>query len=188
MPTSPSPRPLRPAAFLDRDGTIVEEVNYLTRAEDMRLESGALAALRRLREAGYLLIVVTNQSAVARGMIAEAELAALHERLEGMLAEEGVRLDAIYYCPHHPESDRPEYARSCECRKPEPGMLLRAAAELGVDLPRSVMFGDSERDVEAGRRAGCRTALLHHGRPPSAASADLSAVDLADAVAQLLGD
>ena len=188
MPTPESPRPLRPAAFLDRDGTIIEEVNYLTRPEDLRLEPGALDALRRLREAGYLLIVVTNQSAVARGMITERELASLHGLLERKLAQGGVRLDGIYYCPHHPDSDLAEYAASCDCRKPEPGMLLRAAADLGVDLGRSVMFGDSERDVEAGRRAGCRTALLHHGSPPAGTEADLSAVGLADAVARLLGE
>lgn len=176
----------RRAAFLDRDGTVVEEANYLTRPGLLRLEPGAAAALRRLKDAGYMLILVTNQSAVARGMMTEAELAKVHERLAAMLAEERVSLDGVYYCPHLPDGEAPEYAQECGCRKPAPGMLLRAARERGVDLAASIMIGDSERDVEAGRRAGCRTALLHHGRPRVRTAADLVAVDLAEAVEAIL--
>lgn len=174
------------AAFLDRDGTVVEEVNYLTRDEQLRLEPGAAGAMRRLREAGYLLILITNQSGVARGMLTEEELARVHRRLGEMLSAVGAELDGTYYCPHLPGAEVGEYDLDCACRKPKPGMILKAAEEHGVDLAASVMFGDSERDVESGKEAGCRAVLIHHGDEPEETRADYSAKDLAEGVDALL--
>ncbi|HEY4134066.1 MAG TPA: D-glycero-beta-D-manno-heptose 1,7-bisphosphate 7-phosphatase [Alphaproteobacteria bacterium] len=151
--------PLRPAVFLDRDGTIVEDVDYLTRPEQLRLIPGAAAAIRTLNARAVPVVVVTNQSAVARGLLSEDELAAVHGELRARLAAEGARLDAIYYCPHHPEGSG-AYRRDCDCRKPMPGMLRQAARDLGLDLAASAMVGDSVRDLEAGAAAGCRTLIL----------------------------
>lgn len=165
----PNPSRLRAAVFLDRDGTIVEEVDYLTRPEQLRLIPGAAAAIRRLNERGLAVVVVTNQSAIARGLLSEAGLAEIHDRLRTMLAAEGARLDAIYYCPHLPEkaaigANRAAasalYRQTCDCRKPEPGLLLRAARELDLDPAVSAMIGDGARDLAAGAAAGCRTLIL----------------------------
>ena len=174
------------AAFLDRDGTIIEDVHFLTRPEDIRLLPGVASALKRLRDAGYLLIIVSNQSAVARGMIAKDEMWRIHGRLEELLQTQGVLLDAAYYCPHHPEGQAKAYAQSCGCRKPQPGMLLQAAAEHDIDLRRSAMVGDSERDIEAGRRAGCMTVLVRPGKFSAETTADCLARDLADAADLIL--
>lgn len=151
---------LRPAVFLDRDGTIIDDVDYLTRPDQIRLIPGAAAAIRRLNHAGWIVVVVTNQSAVARGMLTEAGLAEIHARLDELLAAEGARIDGYYYCPHHPEAANAAYRRVCECRKPAPGMLLQAAREMRLDLEASVMIGDSLRDLEAGKAAGCKTLML----------------------------
>jgi len=150
----------RPAVFLDRDGTIIEDVDYLTRPDQLRLIPGAAAAIRQFNERNIPVVVVTNQSAVARGMLSEAGLAEIHERLRSMLAAEGARLDAIYYCPHHPDGSQAAYRRTCECRKPKAGMLLQAARDLNIDLTASIMIGDGLRDLEAGAAAGCRTLIL----------------------------
>ncbi|MFH1724577.1 MAG: HAD family hydrolase [Elusimicrobiota bacterium] len=156
------------AIFLDRDGTISGDAGLVSVPEQLRLLPGAGAALRRLREAGALLIVVTNQPVVARDLVDEEGLGRIHRRLEELLAGEGASLDAIYYCPHHPETHHPEaadprYRRVCGCRKPKPGMLLAAAERFGVDLARSFMVGDSTRDVGAARAAGCRAVLVRTG-------------------------
>jgi D-glycero-D-manno-heptose 1,7-bisphosphate phosphatase len=148
------------AVFLDRDGTIIEDVDYLTDPEEVRVLPGVVGALRDLRAAGFLLIVVTNQSAVARGWLTEERLGAVHAELDRRLACGGARVDAYYYCPHLPDGSVPRYAVECACRKPAPGMLEAAAREHNVDLRRSYMVGDSVRDVEAGRRAGCRPILV----------------------------
>ncbi|HRU05852.1 MAG TPA: HAD family hydrolase [Candidatus Brocadiia bacterium] len=177
----------RPAAFLDRDGTINVEVNYLRRVEDLALEPGAAAAVRRLNEAGLLVIVASNQSALARGMLSEEGLAEIERRMEALLAAEGARVDEWYYCPHLPDAAVEAFRKACDCRKPAPGMLLRAAEELGVDLGASVMIGDSERDVEAGRAVGAATVRVCHGRPPAQTAADFVADDLAGAVEWWLG-
>lgn len=182
----------RPAVFLDRDGTIIEDVDYLTRAEQLRLIPGASAAIRALNEQGLAVVVVTNQSAVARGMLTEDGLGAIHQRLTDMLAADGAHLDAIYYCPHLAEGGLAPYDRSCDCRKPAPGMLLQAANEHGIDLTVSAMIGDSLRDLDAGAAAGCTTLILvrtGHGAAEEAASAlraSFVAEDLAGAVAELL--
>jgi D-glycero-D-manno-heptose 1,7-bisphosphate phosphatase len=186
----------RPAVFLDRDGTLVEEVDYLVDPGQLRLIPGAAAAVRRLNEAGWPVVVVTNQSVIARGMASAQQLGQIHARLADLLRAEGARLDAIYYCPHHPDLGEPPYRAACECRKPLPGLLRRAARELDLDLARSAMIGDGLRDLEAGRAAGCERLVLvrtGHGRAeetkvrgaalrPSVAVCD----DLAAAVVHLL--
>ncbi len=170
---------MQPAVFLDRDGTLIEDSGYLRDVARVRLLPGVAETLRALRQAGYRLIVATNQSGVARGLLTEATLAAIHDRMRDLLAQQGVQLDAVYYCPYHPEGTVEAYRRDSDCRKPECGMLRQAAADLGIDLPASWMVGDAERDVEAGRRAGCRTVLL----TPDA-GADGQPVSVADFVVQ----
>ncbi|MCU0509940.1 MAG: HAD family hydrolase [Anaerolineae bacterium] len=151
------------AVFLDKDGTLVVDVPYNVDPDRMALMPGAGEALRRLSDAGYELIVVSNQSGVARGLFAESALSAVEQRLREMLAEYGAALSGFYYCPHHPAGAVSEYAVECDCRKPAPGLILRAAAEHGIDFSGSWMIGDILNDVEAGRRAGCRTILLDNG-------------------------
>jgi D-glycero-D-manno-heptose 1,7-bisphosphate phosphatase len=154
------------AIFLDRDGTLIHNVHYCRNPEQVHLLPGVSRALGWLSRAGYRLIVITNQSGVARGYVSERELALVHARLRRDLAAEGVRLDAIYYCPHHPQGAREEYTVACLCRKPAPGLLLRAAVEQGVALACSWFVGDILADVEAGNRAGCRTVLVDLGTEP----------------------
>lgn len=151
----------RTAVFLDRDGVLIEDNGILTDATQIRLLEGVTPSLWRFREAGFLLIVVTNQSVVARGLLTEADLDAIHAELQRVLqASGGPALDAIYFCPHHPEATLPDYRVTCDCRKPRPGLLLRAAKDLGIDLGASFMLGDRMTDVAAGSRAGCRTVLV----------------------------
>ncbi|HEU5430238.1 MAG TPA: HAD family hydrolase, partial [Thermomicrobiales bacterium] len=140
----------RPAIFLDRDGTLVEPRHYPRRAADLTLSDGIAPALRRLRAAGFALVIVTNQSGVARALFSEADLHAMHDDLRARLDRLGVAIDAIHYCPHHPDGVIEALAVRCACRKPMPGMLLQAAADLDLDLERSWMIGDILDDVEAG--------------------------------------
>jgi len=153
----------RPAVFLDRDGTMVQEVDYLREISQLRLLRGTAAAIRRLNEAGFAVVLATNQSGIARGLLTESELQTIHDELKRRLALQGARLDAIYHCPHHPEAAVAAYRKRCRCRKPAPGLLLQAARDLDLDLRRSYAVGDSARDVEAGARAGCRTILVRTG-------------------------
>lgn len=148
------------AVFLDRDGVLVRDVHHLVMPEQLELLPGVPEALRRLRGAGWRLIVVTNQSVVARGWISEEELQGIHRVLQDQLDSHGAALDALYYCPHHPSGAVPAYRLACQCRKPAPGLLLRAAREWAIDLRASVVVGDALSDVEAGRRAGTRTVLI----------------------------
>ncbi|CAL9351112.1 D-glycero-alpha-D-manno-heptose-1,7-bisphosphate 7-phosphatase [Streptomyces sp. enrichment culture] len=148
------------AVFLDRDGTLTEPRHYPCRPEDLVLQPGVASPLRALRDAGYALVLVTNQSGLARGLFDRRALDAMHVHLRGLLAASDLALDGIYVCPHHVDGTVPELSVACECRKPAPGMLLRAGRELGLDLRRSWMVGDFLTDVEAGLRAGCRTALV----------------------------
>ena len=143
--------------FLDRDNTLIEDPGYLSDPSAVRLLPGVETALASLAKAGFKLVVVSNQSAIARGLLTEEGLEHIHAEMRRQLGERGVRLDGIYYCPYHPEATVERYARESPDRKPQPGMLLRAGSELGIDLTQSWMIGDSPRDIEAGQRAGCRT-------------------------------
>lgn len=154
---------MRRAVFLDKDGTLVEDVPYNVDPALIRLLPGAGEALRALQAAEFALVVVTNQSGVARGLFPESALGGVEARLRELLAREGVTLAGFLACPHHPDGSVPEYARECGCRKPGPGLLRRAAEELNLDLSASWMVGDILNDVEAGQRAGCRTVLLDTG-------------------------
>ena len=154
---------LRTAVFLDRDGTINEEVPYLNRMEKLRLIPGAAEAIRRINESGMMAVVVTNQSGVARGLFDEAFVKKTNAYLQDILRAEGALIDAFYFCPHHPTEGKGIYLQTCRCRKPAPGMLLRAAEELGIDLNHSYMVGDMLQDIEAGMRAGTRGVLVRTG-------------------------
>ncbi len=153
---------LKRAVFVDRDGTINMEKDYLYRVEDFEFIPGAPQALRLLNEAGFLVVVVTNQSGVARGYFTEEDVDTLHRHIAAELTKTGARVDAWYYCPHHP-SGRGSYSLSCRCRKPLPGMLMEAAHHHHIDLASSFMIGDKLADVEAGIAAGCRTILVRTG-------------------------
>jgi len=157
----------RPAVFLDRDGTLNVERGYIRRPEDLELIAGVGPALRRLRDAGFRLVVVTNQASIARGLATEAEVVRVHERLEWALDREGASLDAIYFCPHHPGAasagERPELKIVCDCRKPAIGLVERACRDLNIDPAVSWMIGDHTRDIEMARRAGLRSILVRTG-------------------------
>jgi histidinol-phosphate phosphatase family protein len=144
------------AVFLDRDGTLIDDVGYIADPEDVRLVPGAAEALRALRDAGFRLVVVSNQSGLGRGLITQEQADAVHHRFVEELGRAGAQIDAAYYCPHTPEE-------RCACRKPLPGLLLDAARELGLDLERSFMVGNSDVDVAAGEAAGARAILLADG-------------------------
>jgi D-glycero-D-manno-heptose 1,7-bisphosphate phosphatase len=161
-----------PAVFLDRDGTLIAHVPYLSDPALVRLLPGSAEALRRLRKEGFTCVVITNQSAVGRGMITHKRVEQIHDELRRQLAEHGAELDAIYYCPVAPKSDDPTVSEHPD-RKPSPGLLLRAADELGLDLGSSWMIGDMISDVLAGRKAGCRGSILvRTGKALASAEAD----------------
>jgi D-glycero-D-manno-heptose 1,7-bisphosphate phosphatase len=151
------------SCFLDRDGTLIEEVNWLSSPSQVRLLPGVPEALVKLRDLGFLSVVITNQSAIARGMLTERGLQDVHAEMGRQLEQEGASVDAIYYCPHHPEVGNPPYRCVCECRKPESGMLEQAARDLDIDLSRSYMIGDKLSDIEAGWNAGCKSILVLTG-------------------------
>lgn len=154
------------AVFLDRDHVLIEDPGYLSDPDAVKLLPGVELALKSLAAGGFKTVVVTNQSGVARGLLTEESLARIHGELRRQLSEKGAHLDAIYYCPYHPEGTVEDYAVESELRKPQPGMLLKAAEEMDIDLRSSWMVGDSARDVEAGQRAGCRTIRLRSGALP----------------------
>lgn len=152
------------AIFMDRDGTINKYVGFLRNIEEFELLPGVEDAIERINTEGYLAIVVSNQPVIARGEVTEKELWEIHNKMETLLGEQGAYLDGIYYCPHHPEKgfegEIPELKTDCPCRKPKPGMLLKASRDYNIDLSQSWMIGDSENDIEAGQQAGCRTILI----------------------------
>ena len=152
------------AVFLDRDGTINKYVGFLRNIDEFELLPGVAEAIKKINESGYLAIVVTNQPVIARGEVTIPELQLIHNKMETLLGAEGAYLDAIYYCPHHPhkgyEGEVTELKIDCECRKPKPGMLIKAAEDFNIGLENSWMIGDGENDVRAGKAAGCRTALI----------------------------
>ena len=150
------------AIFFDRDQTLIEDLGYINHPDQVKLLDGVPEAIIELRTMGYKLIVVSNQSGVARGIVTEEALGEIHERLKQLLAEKGAHLDRIYYCPYHPDGVVPKYRKDTNCRKPNPGMLLAAANEMDIDLSQCWMIGNDSRDIEAGLRAGCKTILIHY--------------------------
>ena len=153
----------RPAVLLDRDGTINEQMGYVNHLSRFHLLPGAARAIRGLNEAGLAVVVVTNQSGLARGYFPESLLEAVHAEMYRLLAQEGARLDGLYVCPHHPEAREERFRLDCDCRKPRTGLLERAAAELGLDLGRSYMVGDRWSDLRCGAAVGATTVLVLTG-------------------------
>jgi len=182
----------RKAVFLDRDGTLVQERGYLKDPAHVALEQGAAEAVARLNRRGFAVVLVTNQSGVARGTCTEEDVAAVHRRLESLLEAEHARLDGVYYCPHYPEGVVEEYRKACSCRKPAGGMLLRAAEDLGIQIEGSYMIGDKLTDTEAARREGLTGILVRTGygesewkaclQEPEPAKPDRVVLDLREAV------
>ena len=158
------------AVFLDRDGTIIEDRGYISDPEQVSLIPGAAEGIRRFSLAGHLVVVVSNQSGIARGLLDESALAAVHERVEALLKAAGAHLDGAYYCPYlaGPEATVEAYRRTSDLRKPAPGMLFQAAREMNIDLSRSWMIGDSLCDLQAAEAAGCRAILIDRGEAPAA--------------------
>lgn len=152
----------QPAVFFDRDNTLIEDPGYISDPAQVHLFPDAAPAIAQLRRAGYRIVIVTNQSGIARGLLDEDQLSAVHRRLGDLLNRQGASVDAVYFCPYldSPDAVVAKYRKASAQRKPEPGMLLQAARDLDLDLERCWMIGDAERDVQAGRRAGCRTILL----------------------------
>jgi D-glycero-D-manno-heptose 1,7-bisphosphate phosphatase len=182
---------VRRGAFLDRDGTLIEEAGYLDRLERLAFFPYTVDAIRLLNRSGLAVIVTTNQSGVARGLIDEAFVGAAHHYIADTLALGGARVDGFYYCPHHPHGTIEAYRRSCDCRKPQPGLLRRAARDLDLDLSRSFVVGDRADDLQAGIAVGARRALVRtgHGRSQedtAGASADVVTANLMEAVAWIL--
>jgi D-glycero-D-manno-heptose 1,7-bisphosphate phosphatase len=181
------------AVFLDRDGTIIEDVDYLSDLDRMTLFPYTVDALRLLERAGFAVVVVTNQSAVARGIVTEAFVNETHAELDRRLARGGARIDRYYFCPDHPAATVAKYRRQCRCRKPLPGMIEEAAADLGIDVARSWMVGDRWIDVETGLAAGTRAILVKsghswrmHEEAPAGMRADAILNNLMEAVGWIL--
>jgi D-glycero-D-manno-heptose 1,7-bisphosphate phosphatase len=178
------------AVFLDRDGTINEEVGYLKSLDMLKVIPGAGSAIRRLNAAGFKVVIITNQSGVARGYFPESLVHEAHALLTATLRKDGAMIDGIYYCPHHPTAGNSKHTIQCECRKPATGLMDRAARDLDIDLKQSFMVGDKWSDIELGHRAGARSILVRSGfapddagnkRPPHVEDPDFTAHDLAEA-------
>jgi D-glycero-D-manno-heptose 1,7-bisphosphate phosphatase len=181
------------AVFLDRDGTVIEEVGYLDRVSRVSLYPWSSAAIRAFNRAGFPVVLVTNQSGIARGFFTEAVVDEVHQRVASLLAEGGARIDAYYYCPHHPDGRVPVYAQRCDCRKPRRGLVDRAVAEFGIDPARSFVVGDRWLDVELARVIGGRGILVRTGygadeeqRPPESFTADAIVDNLIGAASWVL--
>lgn len=184
------------AVFLDRDGTINEEVGYLRSLDMLKVIPGAGAAIKRLNNAGFTVVIITNQSGVARGYFPESLVHEAHDLLRSLLQKDGARIDGIYYCPHHPTAGSSKHTVACDCRKPATGLLDRAARDLDIDMTRSFMVGDKWSDVELGHRAGTRSILVRSGfahddpgnkRPSHVEDPDFTAHDLAEAADWIIG-
>lgn len=159
-----------PAVFIDRDGTVVREVGYLCRPEQIEILPRVPEAIRRLRGGGYRVVLVTNQSAVARGMLNESELEEIHRLLRQELDRRGAALDGVYYCPHHPSEGVAPYVMRCQCRKPNPGLLERAVRDLRLDLMHSYVVGDQGTDMQLARRAGIKGIWIRNGNDAGAST------------------
>ena len=168
------------AVFLDRDGTLIEEVGYLDRIDRVQFFPYSVDAVRLLNRAGLAVIVTTNQAGIARGFFDESFVDATHRHLSGVLAAGGANVDAFYFCPHHPDGVIDAYRRTCECRKPQPGLLRRAAADHDLDLPRSFVVGDRAHDIAAGETVGARGVLVRTGYGNRAEGTDHGADAVAD--------
>ncbi|HEX7086786.1 MAG TPA: HAD family hydrolase [Vicinamibacterales bacterium] len=183
---------MRPAVFLDRDGTLIEERGYLHDPDRVALFPATAPAIVRLRAAGFAIVVVTNQAGVARGLFGEDAVRRVHARLDALLGPAGAAPDAYYYCPHHPDGAVEAYRRVCACRKPAPGMIERAARDLGLDVVRSFVVGDKWIDVELANRAGARGMLVRTGYgadadvPPPGVRVEAIVPTLAEAAAAIL--
>lgn len=175
-----------PALFIDRDGVINREKQYVHRREDFEFIDGVFAACREAAALGYKLVVITNQAGIARGYYSEDDFHALTAWMLERFAQQGVIIDGVYFCPHHPAAGVGDYRKACDCRKPEPGLILQAADDLGLDLATSAIVGDKPSDIEAGRRAGVGTCILVRSGHPlderGAGSGVHVAQDLCDAV------
>src|SRR5687767_4503491 len=183
----------RPAVFLDRDGTLSEERGYIDRLELLEIFPWTSDAIRLLNRAGFAVVVVTNQSAIGRGIIDLPFLQTVHDTFDRHLAKSGARVDRYYYCPHHPDAAIAEYRQVCRCRKPGPGMIEQAASDLGLDLTRSFMVGDRAIDVASGHAAGVRSVLVRSGHssggreaPPGLAEPDAMLNNVMEAVGWIL--
>jgi D-glycero-D-manno-heptose 1,7-bisphosphate phosphatase len=183
------------AVFLDRDGTIITETGYLNHPDQVELIPRAGAAVKLLNEAGFKVIVITNQAGIAKGLVPENMLPAIHDKLAQLLQQKGAAIDGFYYCPHHPEGTVEQYKISCDCRKPLPGMLLRAAREFSITIADSYVIGDKSCDIELARNAGAKavmvltgygTAELARHREARLAPPDYIALDLYDAAYWIL--
>jgi len=184
---------MKPAVFLDRDGTMIEDVGYLDAIARVAFYPFTIDSIRALNRAGLIVVVVTNQSGVARGILDEALVEATHQHLSAMLEAGGARVDGYYYCPHHPRGTLAAFARECDCRKPARGLIDRAAADLGIDPARSFMVGDKWSDIRLGRAVGARAILVRTGggaveerNPPAGVSADAIVDNLAAAASWIL--
>lgn len=155
---------MQAAVFLDRDGTIIEDYGYISSPEQVKFIPGAIEAIKMLKDAGYKVVVISNQAGVARGLITEDMLQTIDKTLHKWILNGGAHLDGIYYCPHHPGHGVYPYKQVCECRKPHPGLIKRAQRDLNIDLAQSFMVGDKATDVEAGKRAGVKTVFVLTGR------------------------
>lgn len=187
---------MKRAIFIDRDGTISEEVGYINHPSRFRLYSYSGPAIKRLNDSGWLAVVVTNQAGVARGYFSEELITKVHEKMEHELDKQNARLDAVFYCVHHPSVGEPPYRADCDCRKPKPGLITRAAAELDIDLAKSWMIGDRYSDIELAHNAGIKSAFVlsgygkgewEHQRASWAYQPDLIAKDLFEAVKVIVG-
>jgi D-glycero-D-manno-heptose 1,7-bisphosphate phosphatase len=184
---------VKPAVFLDRDGTVIEEVGYLNRLDRVSFFPWSVDAIRVLNQAGFFVAIVTNQAGVARGYFDEALVRDTHALIDRRLAAGRARVDAYYYCPHHPQGTVEALRRECDCRKPRPGMIHQAARDLGIDVAGSFVVGDRWLDVEMGRAAGTHTVLVRTGygqneerRPGEQVAADYVADNLMDAASWIL--
>ena len=178
------------AVFLDRDGTIVEDVGYLNNPQQLKFIPGSIEAIKKLNEKGYKVVVITNQSGIARGLISEDMLQTIDKTLHKWILNGGAHLDGVYYCPHHPEHGVYPYRQVCECRKPHPGLIKRAHRELDIDLTQSFMIGDKDSDIEAGKRAGTKTVFVNSGQGNEknlSQNPDHKSANLLEAVDWILG-
>ena len=189
----PRPGSGQAAVFLDRDGTMIEDVGYLDALSRVEFYPWTVDAIRMLNRAGLPVVVVTNQSGIARGMFSEAFVGETHRHMDARLAAGGARVDAYYYCPHHPDGRVAAYARACDCRKPGRALIDRAAADLGLDPGRSFVVGDKWLDVQLGRAVGARAILVRTGhgaaeetQPPDGVTADAVVDNLASAADWIL--